>query len=131
MKTCSKGSMVKIKVSFFFLLLLSTGKIYAQHQSYILDKVMHHLRIGSTPEWSDFKGLPEKKLLIQFNARQNKTEYTLGLRQEDVKQTWNVRLNGNDLGKLTQDEASMVVYWSIRPGLLIEGQNTLEIGQED
>src|SRR2546423_1791307 len=59
MKTGSIGSMLNIKVSFFFLFLLSTGKIYAQHQNYILDKVIHHLRIGSTPEWSD---IPLQKL---------------------------------------------------------------------
>src|SRR5436309_16007699 len=66
-----------------------------------LDARLHHLRVAGEREWSDFPTTPEgPRLLVSFRGERNATESTLRLRQQDVKQTWVVRLNGRELGRL-------------------------------
>jgi hypothetical protein len=96
----------------------------------ILDPTLHHLRFGNVREWSDF---PEKaegpSLTIRFQAEANATEWTLRLRQQDVKQTWKVLLNGTERGRLIPDENDQVIYFSLPPEAAIAGENTLKIEQ--
>ena len=60
-------------------------------------------------------------------AQSNATEYTLQIRQDDVRQDWPVQLNGKRLGKLFLMEADLVHALAIPAGLLTNGENTLSI----
>jgi len=89
---------------------------------------LHHLRNGDRPEWSDFpKQADNTKLDLGFTAKANQREAALRLRQQDVRQTWKVVLNGKDLGRLRQDENDMVVYFAVPPQTLRRGANLLLI----
>ena len=97
----------------------------------ILTDRLHHLRIEGDREWSDFPAVAEgPKLEITFQGTANAAEQTLILRQQDVKQRWQVKLNDKEIGKLTQDENDMVLYFVVPPGILIDGKNTLLIEQQ-
>ncbi|MAG93112.1 MAG: hypothetical protein CMJ48_05120 [Planctomycetaceae bacterium] len=81
-------------------------------------------------EWSTFPETPEAgDLTLQFNASANSEEWTLRLRQQDVKQTWNVTLNDKPLGRLTVNENDMVLYFAVPAGTVRDGANTLKIEQ--
>jgi hypothetical protein len=96
-----------------------------------IDSRLHHLRCGVIPEWSDFPVRPEGASLdLVFHAKRNDNEWALRLRQQDVKQTWRVLLNGKELGQLRPDENDMVVYLSVPPGALETGDNRLLIKQD-
>ncbi|MCA9122115.1 MAG: CehA/McbA family metallohydrolase [Planctomycetaceae bacterium] len=92
---------------------------------------MHHLRVGAEREWSDFPETPEStRLSLSFAAKSSDKVSTLRLRQQDVKQTWKVRLNNEDLGGLLIDENDMVIYFQVPPGILVDGVNQLRIEQQ-
>jgi hypothetical protein len=58
----------------------------------------------------------------------NATDYTLRLRQRDVKNaTWMISLNGQKLGALIEDERRMVQMLAVPAGVLQAGSNTLRI----
>src|SRR6516164_9127197 len=96
----------------------------------ILTPRLHHLRLGPKPEWDDFPKQAEgPKLVLRFQAEANKGEQTLILRQQDVRQTWRVLLNGKELGRLPPDENDMVIVIPISPGRLLAGENVLAIEQ--
>ena len=87
-----------------------------------------HLRSGVEREWSEFPEAPHgQRLDVTFASTKNATEQTLFVRQQDVKQVWNVLLNGKKLGALTIDENDMVVTFAIPAGGLVEGDNSLRI----
>src|SRR5205807_159277 len=70
----------------------------------VLDSRLHHLRSEGEREWSDFPMQPEgPRLVLRFQAERNEDECALRLRQQDVKQTWKVLLNGKELGRLAPD----------------------------
>lgn len=97
----------------------------------VLDGDLHHLRIDAPREWSEFAEAPEADYLeIRFEARKNESEQALRLRQQDVKQAWQVLLNGSELGLLPSDEDDMVVYFPVPPGTLKSGENILRIEQD-
>ena len=105
--------------------------IVAEETARFLDRRLHHLRIVGPREWTEF---PERAdatgLELKFVAARNVDESTLQLRQEDVKQTWDVSLNGKPLGKLVRDENEMVVCFSIPANTLLDGENVLTIQQD-
>lgn len=95
----------------------------------LLDGRLHHLRQGER-EWSDFPLQAEgPSLEIRFQAEANAGVQTLRLRQQDVKQTWKVLLNGRERGRLQTDENDTVVYLPLPPGALVAGENVLRIEQ--
>ena len=97
----------------------------------VLDGDLHHLRIDAPREWSEFPQTPEADHLeIRFKARQNLSEQSLRLRQQDVKQAWRVVLNGNELGRLRRGEDDMVVYLPVPAETLKSGENVLRIEQD-
>ncbi len=97
----------------------------------ILEPAMRHLRIDGAREWSEFPESPEADAWeARFQAPANAAEWTLRLRQQDVKQTWTVTLNNRELGRLTVDENDMVIYFSVPPGLLEDAGNLLRIEQD-
>ena len=92
---------------------------------------MHHLRSGTQREWEEFAPDAEAtELVVSFKAGANATEHTLRLRQHDVKQTWQVRLNGRKLGTLVADENEIVGYWAVPAGTLRDGDNELRVSCE-
>lgn len=122
---------------FVRLLLLISGCLAGsqgcilQATELVLDGDLHHLRIDAPREWSEFAETPETDYLEnRFEARRNESEYALRIRQQDIKQTWRVVLNGNELGRLRSDEDDMVVYLPIPAGTLKSGENVLRIEQD-
>jgi hypothetical protein len=94
----------------------------------LLQEKLSHLRIEGEREWDTFPDKPDAtSLTLTFSAKKNQTPFTLRLRQQDIKQTWDVRLNGKDLARLIRDENDMIVYFSIARGMLRDGDNTLAI----
>ena len=85
-----------------------------------------HVRSGGVREWSEFPEAAEAvSFEASFAAKKNPAEWTLVLRQQDVKQRWAVSLNGRQIGELTRDENDMVVVFALAAGTLIDGQNVL------
>ncbi|MEN9574607.1 MAG: hypothetical protein RL514_2462 [Verrucomicrobiota bacterium] len=95
----------------------------------VLDAARYHLGTEGFPEWQEFVGQkPHGRMLeIRFEAQANPTEQTLLLRQRDVKQTWQVQLNGRRLGSLVAQETALVHTLAVPPGALRDGTNTLAI----
>ncbi|HEX5499722.1 MAG TPA: hypothetical protein VFX03_10860, partial [Thermomicrobiales bacterium] len=92
----------------------------------VLDAQLHHLRSGQTREWSDFPETAEgRELKLTFSARPNPGPVTLRLRQRDVKQTWRLRLNDQELGRLSTDENPLTTFWELPAGALRTGENVL------
>src|SRR5256885_11087008 len=94
----------------------------------VLDARMHHLRFGAQREWDEFPERAEgAEWSWHFTSKANAAEQSLRLRQRDVKDVWQVRLNGQLLGSLVQDENEMVLYYALPPGALRDGANELKI----
>src|SRR5262245_34967946 len=75
---------------------------------------LHHLRVTEAREWSDFPAKTEApRLALSFRATRNDAEWSLRLRQQDVKQTWKVLLNGKELSRLLTDENDTIVYFPV------------------
>ena len=94
----------------------------------VLTSRMHHLRQMEPREWSTF---PEKaeaaRLELKFTAQAMPRERCLSLRQQDVKETWTISLNGESLGKLHIDENDMRVYYEVGFDRVRDGENTFTI----
>jgi hypothetical protein len=102
----------------------------AAAESRMLDPGLHHLRASPTREWADFPAQPEAAgLTLRFQSARNDTEWSLRVRQQDVRQTWRVLLGGKELGRLPPDENDMVVFFAIPASALKAGENTLSIEQ--
>lgn len=116
-----------------FIILVSSVLVWTpvvQAGERALDDRLHHLRQGEQREWSDFPVQAEGPSLdIRFRAEANAAEQTLRLRQQDVRQTWKVILNGKERGRLLPDENDMVIYLPLPPAALVTGENTLRIEQ--
>ena len=83
---------------------------------------------GAVREWSTFPEAAEAAHLeLKFAATPNAADCALLLRQQDVKQVWQVALNGKKLGELTRDENDMVVAFAVPAGTLVDGDNSLRI----
>src|SRR5438874_2536155 len=110
--------------AFILLSLMLQSACLAQ----VLDAKLHHLRSGQEIEWDEFAAEPEgHELLLKFNATKNDVEQTLRLRQRDVKQAWNIRLNDKKLAMLLQDEKDTVLFFKLPPNALRDGENELKI----
>ncbi len=97
----------------------------------VLSARLHHLRSGNAREWGDFPEEAEAaELRLSFDAQANQLEQTLRLRHRDVRQTWKLRLNDTELGKLPLDENDMVTFCAVPPNALQDGRNTLTLSAE-
>src|SRR5690554_2933082 len=113
-----------------FIFINGGNGLYAQ--GLVLDLNLHHLRNSGEPEWVEFASPPKGKELKLLFDLQDKTEYqTLKLRQQDIKQSWQVKLNGKVLGVLDRDEKDKVIFLALPNGILLPRQNTLLIEQKD
>ncbi|MCB9940392.1 MAG: CehA/McbA family metallohydrolase [Planctomycetaceae bacterium] len=103
----------------------------ASAESVVITERLHHLRVGAEREWSGFPATAESHELNRvFDANSNEGPGTLRLRQQDVKQNWEVRLNDKHLGLLRVDENDMIVYFDIPAGVLVDGENRLTVQQQ-
>ena len=110
----------------FLVFIALASSAHAGEQ--VLDGKLHHLRVDGPGEWTEFPETAEgPRLEVRFEARRNEAEWTLRLRQQDVKQAWTVLLNGKERGRLVADENDMVVYLPLPAGALRDGENTLVI----
>lgn len=114
---------------FAFGFAYSPAQVVAESIS--VDDALHHLRIAGPREWADFPLEAEaERLELKFRAERNASEATLRLRQQDVKQTWSVLVNGENVGKLVQDENDQTAYFALPPDTMIDGENTIVIEQK-
>jgi hypothetical protein len=96
----------------------------------VIESSLVHLRSAEPREWSTFPEQPQEKALERsFDSAANSTVWTLSLRQQDVKQSWDVRLNGKSLGRLVRDEMDLRADFEVPAGSVVDGQNRLEIRQ--
>jgi hypothetical protein len=117
-----------MKAFLFALFLFLTIIARAEGGAVVLDGRLHHLRSGTQREWDDFPKLAEgPNLVVSFKAERNATEYALRWRQQDVRQTWRLLVNGKELTRLPPDENDMVVYVGMPAGRLRQGENTLTL----
>lgn len=106
----------------------ATGTNVSASDNTVLDERLHHLRIGSEREWTEFPEQAEGDALeVSFTAPTNMSEQSLRLRHRDIKQTWKLSLNGRELGTLPIDENDMVTVWAIPPQTLRTGKNVLRV----
>jgi hypothetical protein len=87
---------------------------------------------GPTREWSYFEGRTPSgaELRLKFHSTANDREYTLFIRQDDVKQDWTVTLNGKKLGSLFLMEADVIHTLAVPPNVLRDGENELHIASK-
>ncbi len=116
---------------FCCLLILTAGTLRADEQAperRTIEPGLRHLRSGIEREWSEFpETAQDQRLDVTFTSTRNATEQTLFVRQQDVKQDWNVLLNGKKLGELVRDENDMVVTFAVPADTLVDGDNSLLI----
>jgi len=114
----------------FISLILMVPTLDAQINIIQLDSDLHHLRTTDTREWSEFPpNADQEELRIQFSAEKNQTEFTLQVRQLNVKQNWQIELNNSHLSNLHLNENDLTVYFPIPAGTLKNGENELVIHQ--
>ncbi len=118
---------LRTRVSALLSLLAAGVEIFAQTR--VLDATRYHLGTEGFPEWQEFIGKkPHGRMLeVRFEAQRNESEQTLLIRQRDVKQGWQVQLNGRRLGSLVTQETSLVHALAVPPGALRDGMNVLAI----
>ena len=111
---------------FFIYTLAPYSPVTAQ--SVVLDSNLYYIQTGNSPEWDEFAAWkPIKEFSIYFDGVANASEYTLELRQYEVKEAWRVLLNDTTLGMLTQDINDMVIYLPVPPNRIHDGKNSLRL----
>jgi hypothetical protein len=96
--------------------------------SIVVEPKLVHLRNDSPREWASFpEAAEETRLERTFQATSNSGEWTLKIRQQDVKQSWRVLLNDQSVGDLIRDEGDIVWYLPIPAGLVQSGENRLTV----
>ncbi|MBI3865429.1 MAG: CehA/McbA family metallohydrolase [Planctomycetia bacterium] len=118
-------------ISFLAALALLIAVAPAAGAERVLTSKLHHVRSGATREWADFPAEAEaERLRIAFTAEPNAAEATLRIRHRDVKQTWSVRINDREIGKLPTDENDVVTFWTVPTGILKAGDNVLLVSSD-
>jgi hypothetical protein len=104
---------------------LGCGRIGAN----VLDLKSYHLRSGTVAEWEEFEGTTPhgSRLDIKFQAKRNRSEATLLIRQSNVKQEWPVLINDEKIGILFLMEDPLTATLRVPDGVLKDGENTLSI----
>ena len=119
--------MIRFFIGFTTLIFLQASTLTAE---ITIESNSVHLRITKAPEWSAFDAATDgKELLRKFHSKQNEQPLSLVLRQRDVKQKWEIRLNDKLLGRLVQHEEDLKTTFEIPVGTLKDGENRLSIKQ--
>lgn len=118
-----------LRINKINFLLTSAVLLLGSTSAYGLDpEKMYHFRSGEKREWDRYSNARDaSKFLDSFNWSKPEEGATLKLSQVDVKQRWQVSVNGSPVGKLVQDENPMTVFFEIEPDILKEGLNRLEV----
>ena len=114
------------------VLLLATcwAPVLSANEQVLTDR-LHHLRNDETREWSSFPEQAEaSSLQLSFTLPGKPVASTLRLRQQDVKQTWKVLVNGTMISTLRQDENDMVRYLAVPASVLQAGKNQLTVSTD-
>jgi hypothetical protein len=122
--------MRRCRHSTILLLLFGAASAFAAAgELRTLDARRYHLRSGTNAEWEEFAASVPfgRRLDVGFEARNNATEQTLFIWQDEVRQDWRVELNGRRLGSLFLMEAPLDFALRIPPRALRDGSNTLSI----
>lgn len=116
---------------FLLTLLLSLPCFLSAKPIQVLDATFHHVRNAEPREWSRF---PEQAdtdhLRVTFDLDTPESIRLLTLRQEETKQPWGIRLNGQKLGNLPRDHNHLEHGIAIPAGLLKKSGNVLEIATD-
>ncbi|MDA1230797.1 MAG: hypothetical protein O2856_08485, partial [Planctomycetota bacterium] len=113
-----------------FLWILSNAGQADEPDVQVIEPGEIHLRSYEPREWAAFPAEAEAKQLDRpFDSHANATPWTLSLRQRDVRQSWQVQLNGESFGRLVQDENDLRSDFEIPAGRMMNGRNQLEIIQ--
>lgn len=106
-------------------LVLLTAFAGAGDMVRVIDRKSYYLTTLAEPEWQEFIG--KKPYGSELNLRPNAGEFTLFIRQRDVKFKWDVELNGCRIGTLFRMEQDLVHTLAVPAGTLRNGENTLSI----
>ncbi|HYE30582.1 MAG TPA: CehA/McbA family metallohydrolase [Methylomirabilota bacterium] len=114
-------------VAFFFALLLPLSKPAALLTNSVV------LNSGSAVEWDHLSAFPTagSNLNISLPAGRNDREQLLLVEHEDVRNFWEVILNGKTLGRLTQSDQSLISQFTVPAGTFLQGTNHLRISSKD
>lgn len=126
--------MMLIPRSFFKVTLVVATLVFwpccCAHSQQVLVEGLRHVRTEGPPEWTEFAGQPDvHSIEVEFDSSKNEDDVTLVVQQQDVKQRWNVSLNGKQIGRLRVNENDMLVYFPVPAGSLRQGKNVLQIEQ--
>jgi hypothetical protein len=109
-------------------LVLCIGNCPSARADQVLMKDMRHLRSGIEREWDAFvREADGRELVLAFAAVANDQPWTLEFVQSDIKQDWEVSINGTRLGRLRIDENPMRVFYAIPRRCLSDGENIVRI----
>jgi len=115
------------KLVCFICLLCVSANVFAEDFMTIEPEFLH-LRNGETREWASFPKEPiDHELKRTFQSDANATVWTLSVRQQDVKEGWDVVLNEKRLGRLVRDENDMRTDFEIPAGVIVDGENVVYI----
>ena len=111
------------------ILVLATVLGCARGAANVLDAKSYHLRSGGVAEWEEFEGKTPhgSRLDVKFNAKRNRSDSTIFIRQYNVKQEWPVLINDQKIGILFLMEDLLTSTLRIPDGVLRDGENTLSI----
>ena len=78
---------------------------------------IHHLGVANFPEWDVFENrIPEgRELSVSLGGLQADGVSTLLIYQNDVKESWELRLNGHRIGNLFAIEQAQVTPFAVQP----------------
>ncbi len=119
-----------LKPNLIFIVALVVSLCSRVHSEHVLLDGLRHVRIDGPREWTEFPNSPDERYIdVKFKSSENKTEATLVVQQQDVKQRWTVAINGKQIGRLHINENDMLVYFPVPANLLRLGDNALRIEQ--
>jgi len=111
------------------ILILATVVGCGQSTANVLDAKSYHLRSGTVAEWEEFEGKTPhgSRLDVKFQAKRNRSDSTLLIRQYNVKQEWPVLINDQKIGILFLMEDLLTSTLRVPSDVLKDGENTLSI----
>lgn len=117
---------------FFSLLILIHSTVKGQdfHVPWKeLHKEIHHLGIPGFPEWDDYsdRTAEGRDLTLTLAGLNTTNTSTLLIFQKDVKERWELKMNGHSIGNLFPIEQSQVTAFSIAPEWLDPIENIFTV----
>lgn len=89
---------------------------------------LQHLRNGDQREWETFpEGEVPKTFAAEIKIEISGRPATLKLSHRDIKQPWQLLINGHKFARLAQDENPMTVYFEVPGDFLKHGSNLIEV----